>query len=162
MKQLIVYAVLVMVFVLSAVATAQKENLCEEKSYEDHNQIDYKPLKLAKIQGKGLIEIRDNAVQPNQMVPGACVTLFTLDKRFVMSVKADANGNFQFGDIASGQYRLVARARGFCTANIPIHVVKASRKSRMRNKEVVVHFRVAGIDTCSWGELREKNTVTSP
>jgi hypothetical protein len=157
MKTRTTYAVLLIAFVLRAApATPQQENTCGNKAYENHNHIDYKPLKLAKIQGRGVIEIRDNVIKPNETVPGACLSLFTPDEKFVMSAKANPNGGFQFDDVAPGRYRLVARAPGFCTANIPIQVVKASRKSKLQSKEVVVHYRVTGIDTCSWGALGNK------
>jgi Carboxypeptidase regulatory-like domain len=164
MKRTTTYAAILIAFALRAApAMPQQENACADKAYENHNHIDYKPLKLAKIQGRGVIEIRDNVIKPNETVPGACLSLFTLDEKFVMSARADSNGGFRFDDdVAPGRYRLVARAPGFCTANIPIQVVKASRKSKLQSKEVVVHYRVTGIDTCSWGALEEKSATRNP
>jgi hypothetical protein len=134
---------------------AQHENNCRDDAYENHNHIEYKSLKLTKIHGTGVIEVRDNVIKPNETVPGACLSLFTSEKKFLKSVKADLSGNFKFDDVAPGRYRLVARAPGFCTANIPILVVQTSRKSKFQRKEVVVHYRVTGIDTCSWGAIGE-------
>ena len=149
--------VLLVIFsLLCAYAMPQQQNVCSDASYEDHNQGDYKPLKLATLQGRGVIEIKDNVVKPNETVPGACLSLFTLDQKFVRSVKADAAGEFKFENVAPGRYRLIARAQGFCTANIPINLVKASSMSKLRENEIIVHYRLTGIDTCSWGELGKK------
>jgi hypothetical protein len=149
-------AVCFVVFALQVVpAIQQTENACEDRSYENHNQIDYKPLKLAKIQGTGVIEIRQNVIKHNEIVPGACLTLFTTDHKFIVSTKANSRGAFQFNDIAPGRYSLLARAPAFCTANIPIRVIKASRRSKLQRQRIVVHYRVSEIDTCSWGGIEK-------
>jgi hypothetical protein len=157
MRNKTTYVVLLIALTLqTAPAAPQQENDCRDQIYENHNNVDYKPLKLAKLGGRGVIEIRDKVIEPNQNVPGACLSLFSLEKKFLKSVKADLHGSFLFDDVTPGRYRLVVRAPGFCTANIPIWVVKASRKSKLQHKEVVVHYRVAGIDTCSWGAIGDK------
>lgn len=160
MKNTTIQLMLLFVLILLAAPVgAQRENDCRDNAYENHNQVDYKPLKLARVHGTGVIEIRDNVIKPNETVPGACLSLFTSEKRFVRSAKADLNGKFQFDDVDPGQYRLVVRAPGFCTANIPILLVKASRKSKLQEKEVVVHYRVTGVDTCSWGAIGEETAI---
>lgn len=149
--------VLLVIVALSCThALPQQQSVCSNTSYEDHNQVDYKPLKLTMLQGRGVVEIKDNEIKSNETVPGACLSLFTLDHNFVQSVKADAAGEFRFDNVAPGKYRLIARAQGFCTANIPINLVKASHRSKRLENEVVVHYRLTGIDTCSWGELGRK------
>jgi hypothetical protein len=115
--------------------------------YENHNQIDYGPLKVHDVEGTSLIQV-GNQAQPG--AAGACFVLFTeKDHKLVANVEADANGRFVAKDIAPGRYRLVARAEGLCPANIPLEVVRSSRRQR----EILVHFLPAGIDTCSYGEL---------
>jgi len=82
---------------------------------------------------------------------GACFALFTeIGHKLVTSAKADLDGRFELRNVAPGRYRLVARAKGLCTANIPLEVVAASRH---RKAEILVHFRATGIDTCSYGEI---------
>lgn len=123
--------------------------------YENHNQVDYGPLKVRAVVGTGVIEIGDK-IQPGEKIPGACLSLFTeKEHKFVASVTADSAGRFQFAAVAVGRYRLVARADGFCTANIPIELVKSSR----RKSSIVVHYRPAGIDSCSYGELARTNVL---
>jgi Carboxypeptidase regulatory-like domain len=148
---------IVVAFQIAPVAQPQVDG-CDSKTYENHNQVDPKPLKLPRIQGTGVIEIRDNQIKPGETVPGACLALFTADQKFVASTKADSRGVFHFDEIAPGQYRLMARAPGFCTANIPIQVIQASRKSKLQQQQIVIHYRIAAIDTCSWGAV-EKNGV---
>jgi hypothetical protein len=117
--------------------------------YENHNQVDYGPLKVHAVRGMGIVEVGDKT-HPGRAVPGACLSLFTeKDHKLVASVAADSEGRFQFDAVSSGRYRLVARADAFCIANIPLEVVRSSGKKT----EILVHFRPAGIDTCSYGEL---------
>jgi hypothetical protein len=117
--------------------------------YENHNQIDYGPLKVRAVRGKGVVEVSDKS-QPGRAVPGACLSLFTeKEHMFLASVVADPKGQFQFDAVPPGRYRLVARADAFCIANIPLEILRSSRK----RAEILVHFRFTGIDTCSYGDL---------
>ncbi len=116
-------------------------------TYENHNQIDYGPLRVHAIQGTTVIDVGN---REQHGVPGACFALFTeRDHKLVANVVADDNGHFEIRSIQPGRYRLVARATGLCTANIPLEVVKSSRQKAA----LVIHFRAAGIDDCSYGEL---------
>ena len=128
-------------------------------TYENHNQIDYGPLKVVVVQGASDIQV---GTQKQPGVPGACFVLFTeKDHKLVASVESDADGRFDLKDVAPGRYRLLALAEGFCTANIPLEVVKSSRD---RKAEIQVHFRPTGIDTCSYaelGSLAAKHTPTT-
>jgi hypothetical protein len=141
---------LVLLAAAPRIAAQQGDTPCPTSTvYENHNQVDYGPLKVSAVRGMGNVEVGDKA-QPARAIPGACLSLFTeKDHKLVASVAADSEGRFQFDAVSSGRYRLVARAKGFCTANIPLEVVKSSR----RKTKIVVHFRPAGIDTCSYGEL---------
>jgi hypothetical protein len=131
--------------------------------YEDHNQTDYGPVKVNVIQGGSKIRIGD------QIFPGAagaCVSLFTeRGHKLVSSVKAGEDGSFDLGGVAPGRYRLLAQAAGFCTANVPIRVVKSSsgRKSGI-TLGILVYFLPTGIDKCSYGEklllIDTKRTAT--
>ena len=123
--------------------------------YENHNQVDYEPLKVLAVLGTGMVETNDKS-QPGKAVPGACLSLFTeKEHKLVASVTADSDGRFQFAAVPVGNYRLVARSDGFCTANIPLEVVKSSH----RKPKLVVRFRPAGIDTCSYGELARASVL---
>ena len=125
-------------------------------AYENHNQMDYGPLKVHAIRGANLIQV-GREKQPGSTE--ACFVLFTeSDHRQVARVKADPNGHFEFKSIAPGRYRLIGRLDGFCPANIPIEVVKSSR----RNNEIVVHFRTRGTDICSTGELAPVTAKDTP
>src|SRR5882757_1819171 len=117
--------------------------------YENHNQVDYGPLKVRAVRGMGIVEVGDKT-QPGRAVPGACLSLFTeKDHKLVASVAADSVGRFQFDVVSPGHYRLVARADAFCIANIPLEIARSS----LKKAEILVHFRPAGIDTCSYGDL---------
>ena len=134
-----------------SVGAQQHDDPCPSSTvYENHNQVDYGPLKVRAVLGTGEVEIGDKT-QPGKTVLGACLSLFTeKEHKLVSSTTADSDGHFNFAAVPVGRYRLVARADSFCTANIPIEVVKSSR----RKTRIVVHFRPASIDTCSYGEAR--------
>jgi len=123
---------------------------CSAK-YEDHNQIDYGPLKVRAVAGTTAIQVgppvQGAPIDPG--VPGACFILFTeSDHKVIASAKSDRDGNFKIPDVAPGRYRLIARSDGLCTANIPIEVVKSSR-----HESIVVYFRASAIDVCSTGKV---------
>jgi hypothetical protein len=131
--------------------------------YENHNQTDYGPLKVLAVEGTSTVQV---GTEEQPAIPGACFVLFTEeDHKPVTSVKASSDGRFQLKDVEPGRYRLIARADGFCTANIPLEVVRASDREK---EEILVHFLPRGIDTCSYGELAAprrdipKSTPTTP
>jgi hypothetical protein len=117
--------------------------------YENHNQIDYGLLKVSAVQGWSVIRVSDQ--DEDFGVPGAWYGLFSeADHKLLSSIRADSNGHFSFQDVPPGYYRLVAKAHGLCSANIPLRVVK--RKSS-HNTYLLIHFSPSGVDTCSYGEL---------
>ncbi len=122
-------------------------------AYEYHNQVDPLPLRVSNIRGTSIIQFGDGQTQP--AVPGACYTLFTEGNgdghALVSTVRAGTDGRFEFAGVRPGLYRLVARADGFCPANVPIKVVRYFGG----NREIVVHFCLAAIDICSFGDLRK-------
>jgi hypothetical protein len=141
---------LALLAVKPSMAAQKGDNPCPSSTvYENHNQVDYGPLKVRAVLGAGVVESGDKT-QPGKRVRGACLSLFTeKDHKLVATVAADSEGRFRFDTVSSGRYRLVARAGGFCVANIPLEVVTSLRKKT----EILVHFRPAGIDTCSYGDL---------
>jgi hypothetical protein len=139
-----------LLFVAYSTSSARPQNSDASKcspGYEDHNQIDYGPLKVTAVQGTSVIRVGD---QERPAVSGACFVLFSEKDHVLMaSVVAGTDGRFELKHIPPGRYRLIARARGFCTANVPLEIVKSARKKQ----EIRVNFRPTGIDTCSYGEL---------
>jgi len=126
-------------------ALAQESNSrCESMSYENKNQVDYGPLELDAVRGTA-------TDVDGVMVPGACVGIFTpTDHKLIMATRTDDRGQFEFGDVADGEYRLVATFEGFCAGNAKIRVVAGSRNK----KYLDLHVRPAGIDESSYFELR--------
>lgn len=73
--------------------------------------------------------------------------LFTADAshRFITMVVSDADGNFDFGkSVPAGQYRLVAKYPGSCTANIPITLNR-----RARHSHIDLTMAYPGLEVCS-------------
>jgi hypothetical protein len=140
----------ILIAMTSGLCLAQQRGGSSECStaYENHNQIDYGPLRLRFVEGTSIIQV---GTQKQPGAPGACFVLFTeKNHRLVLTIKADSDGRFEMKDVAAGRYRLIARAEGLCTANIPLEVLKASHRQKT---EILVHFQPTGVDTCSYGEL---------
>jgi hypothetical protein len=149
-RSVLAFLGLALLAVIPSMAAEKGDDPCPSSTvYENHNQVDYGPLKVRAVMGTGVVQTGDKT-QPGKTIPGACLSLFTeRDHKFLASVAADSEGQFQFDAVPPGRYRLVARADGFCIANIPLEVSRSSRKKA----EILVHFRPAGIDTCSYGDL---------
>jgi hypothetical protein len=133
------------------------EILCPEaKIYENHNQVDYGPLKLSIIQGWGIV----GRYEDSDGVPadGACLSLFSEpDKKWIETKVASTEGKFRFDSVKPGRYRLVARVPSHCPANIPIVVIKPSRGKRAESMHLLIQFQLKGLmDGCSFGELVNK------
>jgi hypothetical protein len=145
------------VLVASAPARAQSDiQKCPDaKVYENHNQVDYGPLKVSAVSGSARFETGNKSDKESPVAAGACITVFTDDgHRWVSTVNADSSGNFRFDSLAPGRYRLVARARGLCTANVRIEV--APRGKRSKSQGLMIHFRAPGVDTCSFVDYGRK------
>jgi len=124
---------------------AKAQTTCESPmSYESHNQIDPKPLRLKTIRGAAMDE-------QGVAVWNLCIALFAeKDHKLIVSIRVAEDGRFTLKDIPPGEYRLVAKSPGFCTANVPVHVGSRSSSSE---RELVLHMNVTGIDKCSYGDL---------
>ena len=124
--------------------TGQSRSGCSnEEAYENRNQIDYGPLKVSAVGGI--------ATDPSKVpVPNACVLLFTERSHHLVSKTAtDGDGLFNLARIKNGRYRLVVKAPGFCSANVPIVV-----GARAGRKRLALHMKMGEIDSCSYGDLK--------
>lgn len=147
-------SIVVVLLGLSASAQ-QKVEPCEMPiKYENKNQVDPKPLSVRVVSGHIISEVGDiGAAQETGAVPGARLGLFTeQEHHLVATTVADDEGRFQFAAVPSGKYRLVVHVAGLCVANVPLQVVKGSRSKDQ--KQIVVHMRPAGIDSCSYGDYK--------
>jgi carboxypeptidase family protein len=126
-------------------ATAQQTGLsCAGMVYENKNQTDYGPLKIAVVRGAA----RDTQ---GVMVPGVCIGIFTAnDHKLIMATQTSSEGRFDFNGVPRGEYRLVAKCEGFCSANAKIWVDPALRNKTRLDLAVLP----AGIDTCSYFKLK--------
>jgi hypothetical protein len=117
-------------------------------TYEDHNQIDPKPLKLDRISG---IAKDDQGVS----IANVCIGLFSeKDHRLIASAETREDGRYTLGEIPPGRYRLVAKHPALCVANVPLLVGSQTHRSK---KELVLHMKVGGVDSCSYGDLNPGN-----
>jgi hypothetical protein len=124
---------------------AKEQTTCDSPmSYESHNQIDPKPLRLKTIRG---VAIDEQGVA----VWNLCLGLFAeKDHKLIASIRAGEDGRFALKDIPPGEYRLVAKSSGFCTANVPLRVGYRLSGSKT---DLLLHMNVTGIDKCSYGDL---------
>jgi hypothetical protein len=124
----------------------------DANKYEYHNQVEPPALEVRSIYGRTVTEAQmtDYVKQIDDRAPGACLTLFTAKTHEPLStVVADRKGHFRFGSVPDGDFRLVARLKGFCTANRLMRV-RHARRGKSRSDELVVHFTIHAIDTCSY------------
>ena len=113
--------------------------------YESHNQVDPKPLKLHSIVGVARAE-------NTSFIPKMEVGLFMEgDHSLVATASTNQEGEFSFGHIPAGRYRVVAKHPAFCTANVPMIV--ESGRLRSGAKTLELDMKVGGIDVCSFGKL---------
>lgn len=124
-------------------APQSRDNTANEDTYENHNQVDYGPLKVSVIVGVAI----DMAEGP---VPHARVLVFT-DRRhaLIAHTKTDADGKFGLPQVGNGNYRLVVKSYGFCSANVPIIV-----QTDLKAKRLVIHMKMGEVDACSYGDFK--------
>jgi len=151
-KQLILAFALLM---MGASAQEPARSCGPQIPYENHNQVDPRPLTFRELKGRVLSEVGEPAKEIGP-VPGACLGLFSEEgHRLITTATANEEGNFQFGSLATGRYRLVVRANGLCVANIPLQIAAPKSGSRkLKNNQLVVHMRPAGIDSCSYADYK--------
>lgn len=115
-------------------------------TYENHNQVDPKPLKLHSINGVA----RDDE---GTAVSTVMVGLFTeKDHTFVATDETGSKGQFAFKNVLPGRYRIVAKHPAFCTANVPVVIVAADAGHARGTLQL--HMKVGGVDICSFGSLK--------
>jgi hypothetical protein len=137
-------SVLVLVALGCPAVAQEPKSPCGGMTYENRNQTDYGPVKVATVRGTA----KD---AQGVMVPGVCVGIFTpTDHRLVIATQTDAEGRFEFRGVSKGEYRLVAKCEGFCSGNAKIRVDPGSRSK----KRLDLLVRPAGLDTCSYFVLR--------
>jgi len=138
-------AVLVCLMYLTIVlpADAQSGSSCSNEAYENHNQVDYGPLNISRVDGYAT----DPSGAP---VPKACVLLFAeKDHSLVSKAETDSDGHFNLTRVKNGRYRLVVKSYGFCTANVPIRLTAGAG-----GKQLAVHMKMGTVDSCSYGDLK--------
>lgn len=145
------FTLLLIAFSPSLIVAQQSSETCPSPiEYEDHNQITLSPLSFRSVTGK-VID------QDGIAIPTVCLELFTEENhQLVSSSVTDDDGYFSFRGIRSGIYRLVAKDNynGFCTANVRIQIVRWPRGGIVKRKRLVIHLRVAGVDSCSYGDYK--------
>jgi hypothetical protein len=138
---------LISICAVFAVAFAQQTD-CSIK-YENHNQIDYRPLHLRVLTGV-LVDI--------DSVPLSHVCLVLFDDKapsVVATTTSHDGGNFSFGAVSRGKYRLVVNVPGFGVANVPVTLVAWPSGGFLRHASLTIRMRPSGIDTTSYGERRK-------
>ena len=138
--------------ILPVMAQDSDEEDCPKQiEYVNRNQIDLPRITLRGVEGRAT----DNDGVP---IPDICVALFTEKKhRFVAQTTTDENGYFRFTKIPKGLYRLVARIEHdyLCPVNVSIRQGSFPSGGLFRRKRVYLHFRVAGIDSCSYADTKK-------
>ena len=140
-----------------SVPAQHKVDSCKDLKYENKNQVNPSPLSVTIVSGRVIVEAGELGGSAREIGPvtEACLGLFTeKDHRPVATAVVDDEGRFAFDAIPVGKYRLVVRAGPLCVANVPLRVIRSKRGKEGNGKQVVVHMRAAGIDTCSYADYK--------
>jgi hypothetical protein len=144
--QIPIKAIVAILALLPPVASGQ---VTCEISYKHQNQVDYS-LRTRRAWGVAI----DNLSTP---VPKMCLGLFTEpDHRLISSVETNESGQFDFGTIKPGSYRLVANYDSFGAANVILDVGSWPSGGIWRAKLLFVHLRPSGIDTTSFVDWKRR------
>lgn len=157
MLRLIFLISFVVALPLSATAQQGVEPCETEMKYENRNHVDPRPLSVNSVSGRAFVEVGQLGGATTEVGPvtEACLGLFTeKERRLVATAVVDAKGHFTFGIVPAGRYRLVVRAGPLCAANVPLHVTRSKRGKGDKGKQLVIHMRAAGYDTCSYGDYK--------
>jgi hypothetical protein len=131
------------VFGCSSIRAQQRRPDCASMPYEDHNQIDYGPLRVTSV--RGTVKAVDN-----YPVFQACVGIFTEHgEKLLATGAANEAGDFVIPSLPNGTYRLVLTSKGFCSANV---VVVLKNKPHGKKKLIAV-VKPSAVDACSYIEL---------
>jgi len=121
----------------------ESATVCMDLSYQNRNQTDYGPLRVAALRGSA-------TDSQGVAIPKTCVGVFTeTDHKLIAATETDDNGRFELKGIPDGDYRLVAKYDGFSPANAKLRVEHSRSK-----KLLAVQMRPAGLDTTSFVELK--------
>lgn len=150
MKQICIHAALITLAGLSWAAATQQPTACKEPIYENHNQVEPRPLTVHVARGT----VTDPQHVP---IPQACIAVFTAnDHRLVATTETDDQGRFSLKDIQPGEYRLLAKYDSFCTPNILVRITKHRKR-----KTLQVHMKTPALDSCSYIDLAGDKPKTS-
>jgi len=152
MREALACFTLLVFLLLPTRAQTSKAGCSENGKYENHNQVDPKPLRVLVLQG--MVIAADGVT-----IPLACLTLFTeAGDKVVAQVVADGDGHYKFKELPSGVYRLVVRdpQNVLCVANAKIHIPNWFGKLWITDKQVSVIMRASGYDTCSYADYSRR------
>lgn len=129
-------------------ASWQTNDCGRQVVYENRNQVDPTAISLQDV--SGIAMDKDGVV-----VSGVCVAVFTeKDHLLASTIATDQGGKFRVDKLPKGDYRLVVKYAGFCTANIPIKFNPQASQKTKQSKQLVVQLRLSGYDECSFAEYK--------
>ncbi len=120
--------------------------------YENHNQVDYGPLRVRRVAGR-VVDAHNGAG-----IEGASIGLFTENgHRLISLFTSDRDGRYNCGALPRGRYRLVVKdsQRVLCVANVPVKVVGWPGFRIFGTRRIVVHLRGGGYDQCSYADFKD-------
>lgn len=128
---------------------------CQGIQYDDWNDITPKPISLRRLAG--------SVVLAPDSIPlrGVCLGLFSEPRQSLKIARADDDGNFDFGKIKAGNYRIVValpletpnRVEYLFFANVPVRVVKWPRGgfwSERRITLIMILTAALGTESKAW------------
>lgn len=154
--KIIALLVLVLTILFTQPIAVQAQKPCGTQiKYESKNQIEPAPLIVKSLSGRVISEVGGlgGLVKEIGPVDNACIGLFTEKGHLLKATTTtDDDGHFILHAVPLGRYRLVVYADSLCVANVPLKVVRDKQSGIKNHKQIVIHMRAAGYDSCSYGD----------
>lgn len=102
-------------------------------------------LALRRLQGQAKDRMEN-------VIPGVQLGVYTDagPHRLLAASVTDEHGKFDFGKaVPPGDYRLIAKYPGLCTANIPVEI-----NPRARHSHLELRMEYPGLDVCSYAQAK--------
>jgi hypothetical protein len=111
------------------------------------------PLVVNRIRGNAVIQDENGSEDPIKDPHYTRMSLYVADSHtLVASATIDEKGQFDFGAVPPGNYRLLVRNVGYRVGDIPVRITR----SPFHKRRIMVLFRIGQIDVSSCARYDRK------
>ena len=114
-------------------------------------------FQMSRIEGEAVLSLMGTK-EENGKVVDVCLGLYDeLNTRLIATAKTDKDGQFFFGQIKPGLYRLISKASAFHSVNVPIRLNEYQKTETEHQARLVLHFRFLNDERKSSATMEEAN-----